>query len=128
MVRERQVGAAAVDVDRRAQEALGHRRAFDVPARPARPPWAGPGRLIRRLGLPEHKIKGMALVRVVRPVAARIGDGQHLGAWDVAQCAILGESIHVKVDAAVADVGDPSGQQLFHGADDPFDDVGRARG
>ena len=42
MVRKDQVQPSAVDVKSLAQQAAGHGRALDVPARPARPPGAGP--------------------------------------------------------------------------------------
>ena len=42
VVREDQVGAAAVDVERLAEVAVRHRRALDVPAGPARAPGARP--------------------------------------------------------------------------------------
>ena len=44
VVREDQVEAAAVDVDRLAEMRLDHRRAFDVPAGPAPAPGASPSR------------------------------------------------------------------------------------
>ena len=50
----------------RAEVARRHGGALDVPARPARPPRAVPGRLARRLRLPEHEIERVALVRVIR--------------------------------------------------------------
>ena len=42
VVREHEVNAAGVDVERLAQVALAHRRAFDVPSRPARAEWCIP--------------------------------------------------------------------------------------
>ena len=47
VVREHEVDAAAVDVELHAQQRLGHRRALDVPARPARGPRARPTRCPR---------------------------------------------------------------------------------
>ena len=42
MMRENQIEPAAVDVECFAQDASAHRRAFDMPARPAFAPWAIP--------------------------------------------------------------------------------------
>src|SRR5579863_6103457 len=62
VVREDEVEAAAVDVEGLAQGLLAHRRALDVPARPAAPPRALPPGLLRRGRLPQYKVAGVLLV------------------------------------------------------------------
>src|SRR5207248_9672955 len=64
VVREDEVLPAAVHVEGGAQVLLRHRRALDVPPRPAGSPWALPGdglRLARLRRLPERKIERVAL-------------------------------------------------------------------
>ena len=56
MVREDQVHAAGVDIQRLTQVFHAQRRAFDMPARPARPPRAIPGRLIFLRRLPQREV------------------------------------------------------------------------
>ncbi len=46
-------------------------------ARPTWPPGALPGRLARCLCLPEHKVKRLALIRIVREIAVLVSDWQH---------------------------------------------------
>src|SRR5260370_22788497 len=58
---ERQVATAAVDIDLLAQVMHGHRRAFDVPTRPARPELRRPRGLVRRGPTPQRKIERIAL-------------------------------------------------------------------
>ena len=65
VMREDEILPAAVDVDRFAQEVRAHHRAFDMPAGSPGPPRALPGRLSRRLRLPQHEVEGIALVRIV---------------------------------------------------------------
>jgi hypothetical protein len=48
VMREDEVEAAAVDVDRLSEVALDHGRAFDVPAGAAPAPWAIPADHVRR--------------------------------------------------------------------------------
>ena len=125
-MREDQVAAAAVKVERGPQKARAHHRALDVPAGTARTPGAVPGRLARRLRLPQHEVEGIALVRIVGPVAALIGDVQHLGPGQMAQPAEGGPGIDVVVDAAARHVGETALDQRADGGDDVGDDVGGA--
>ena len=78
VVREDQVGAAAVQVDGRAELAQGERGALDVPARAARSPQRLPRGLARRRRLPEHEVERIALVGVVGPSPALGGQREHL--------------------------------------------------
>ena len=70
VVREDEIGAAAVQVDGRAELAHGKRRALDVPTRAARAPERLPGRLFRCRRLPEHEVERVILERILRPAAA----------------------------------------------------------
>ena len=56
MVREDQIFAPCMDINRISQIALCHHRALNMPARTALAPWRLPVRLSLFLGLPEHKI------------------------------------------------------------------------
>src|SRR5579883_2359186 len=56
MVREDQVGAAAMNVNLLAQRLFCHRRAFDVPARTPLAPGTFPPRFARLGGLPEREV------------------------------------------------------------------------
>ena len=66
VVREDEVEATAVDLERRAVDLLRHRRALDVPARPAAPPRrVPPGVLgLRLVRLPEREVAAVLLERV----------------------------------------------------------------
>ena len=69
VVREAQVQAAAVDVEARPEIPRGHRRALDVPARPAAAPRGRPTRrrrLVRLVAFPQREV-----ARV--PLAAQVG-------------------------------------------------------
>ena len=61
VVRKRKVAAAAVNVDRLAEIAVGHGRAFDMPAGTARAPGRIPARLAGLRGLPERKVQRVFL-------------------------------------------------------------------
>src|SRR5690242_8970491 len=69
---EDEVEPAAVDVDRLAEVALDHRRAFEVPAGPAAAPRAVPADHALAARLPQHEVGGVALVR--RDLDAGAGD------------------------------------------------------
>src|SRR5207344_2469317 len=73
VMREDEVDAAAVNVDRRlAQQAQRHGRALDVPARAPRAAAEVPGRLAWLGGLPEHEVARVLFVVLV-VVHARAG-------------------------------------------------------
>ena len=65
VVREDQVDAAGVDVERRSEVGHAHRRAFDVPARPARPDRGLPGRLAGLGALPQREVADVVLAVLV---------------------------------------------------------------
>src|SRR5215468_507488 len=72
VMREDEIDAAAVDVDRLAEVALDHRRALDVPTGAPAPPRARPTDDVGRRRLPEHEIARVAFVR--RDLDARARD------------------------------------------------------
>ena len=62
VVREQQVGAAAMDVEIGAEIAPRHCAALDVPTRAAAAPRTLPARQLGRRGLPQHEVARIALV------------------------------------------------------------------
>ena len=66
VVREDQVAAAAVEVDRRAELAQAPAPSTRCAIPGGRAPTGLPGRLVVERGLPEHEVERVALVRVVR--------------------------------------------------------------
>ena len=65
VVGEDEVEPAAVDLEGRPEELLGHRRALDVPARATAPPRRLPPRvLVRLVRLPEREVARILLARV----------------------------------------------------------------
>src|SRR6516162_8396569 len=63
VVWEDEIETAAVDIEGLAQMRLAHRRALDMPARPAASPGTVPSRQFRVGRLPQHKIGRVALIR-----------------------------------------------------------------
>src|SRR5437763_620506 len=61
VMREDEVEPTAVKVERLAEDSAAHRRAFDMPARPAFAPRTVPRRLARLSALPEGEIGGRPL-------------------------------------------------------------------
>ena len=124
---EDEVGASAVEVERRSEEAGAHHRALDVPTRAAGTPRALPRGLARGLSLPEDEVEGIPLVRIVGPVPALVGHRQHLRSGQVAQPAESGPGGDMVVDSAARDVGETSVDQHADRHHDVRDDVGGAR-
>ena len=120
VVREAQVDAAAVDVERGAEVLLCHRGALDVPAGTARTPRRRPGGG-RRLGLLLPALPQREVARVA--LAARVGvpGGLHVVDLLVRELAVLRPGADVEVDVAGAVLGgvrvpahDQLGDQLDH--------------
>ena len=108
-----EVGAAAVDRERRPQLGLGHRRALDVPAGPPRPPGRVPGGVLARLvGLPEGEVERVLLERGRARLLALV----HVLGAAVGELAVVGEAADPEVDVAARLVGvagvDQLGDQL----------------
>ena len=106
------------------QQLLGHRRALDVPARPAAPPRRVPRRVLALLvRLPEREVErvlfqvgafdALALVHLV-DVAAR-------------QRAVLGQRAHAEVDVAAGRVGVPALDQRADQVEDRLHVLGGER-
>src|SRR5438309_8680275 len=76
MVREDQVGAAALDVELGTEQAEGDRRALDVPAGPAQAEGGIPGGLTGPLPTPDQAVQRMLLPGPLR-VAATFGEQRH---------------------------------------------------
>ena len=109
VVREEQVVAAGVDVDGFAEMRLGHRRAFDVPTRPAHAPGRIPARQFGWRGLPQNKVARVALVR--RDVDARAGD--HLVHRAARKLAVVGIAGDREQHVAVGGIGMAAGDEFL---------------
>ena len=118
---EDEVGPAAVDVERVAKILGGHRAALDVPAGSTGAPRRVPTGFAGRGGLPQHEVERVALVRIVRLVAALVGDSEHVVARNPAQLAELGILGDLEVDVAVSLVGDAPFDKARDEADDALD-------
>src|SRR5439155_3802837 len=91
-----QVQAAAVDVERLAEEAHAHGDALDVPTGAARPPGTVPLRLARFGSFPEGKIARVALLGADLDARARL----ELFGIAVAELAVIRVARHVEIDVA----------------------------
>ncbi len=114
-MRELQVHAAGVNVELRAEQLVGHRGAFDVPARPALAPRRRPVRLTRLRLLPQHEVERIAFRLVDRDARARAQIAQ-LAAGQLAVVGKAGHRVHhvaVRRDVRVTLV-----DQLFDHRDD----------
>lgn len=124
VVREDEILAAAVDIQRLAEVFHAHRRAFDMPARTAHPPRRFPRRLARLLRFPDGEIHRMALVRVNVDARAALQILKVLAA----ELAVAGERLRIVVNVAVvAGIGQALVDQLLNQRDDIRDMLGRAR-
>ena len=97
MVREDQILAARVDVDRLAEVLVDHRGALDVPARTSGAPRRLPARLARLCALPDRKVHRIFLDLADADACARLQLIQRL----VRQLAVFGELLGAEVDIAV---------------------------
>src|SRR5579871_3273995 len=102
MVREDQIDAAAVNVDRQLTEQfLRHRRTLDVPpGAPRREPGL-PDRLARLRSLPEYEVAGVFLVVLVRINARAALDPRVI---KVREPAVLRERRDLEIDRPLARV------------------------
>ena len=116
VVGEDEVDAAAVDVEGLAEKRPGHRRAFEVPARPPRPPGRRPGRLARLRGFPEDEVHRVALVG--RHLDA--GAGDHLVERTVRQAAVVRHRSDVEEHVPLGRIGIAPLDQLADEADHVF--------
>ncbi len=105
VVRELQVLTTAVDVELTPKQRTGHRRAFDVPTRPTRPPGARPTRLARLGGLPQHEVERVFLgLADLHPLA-----GAQVVRVFAGELAVAREAAHPVIDVAVSGgVGEPT--------------------
>ena len=114
VVREDQVVAAAVDVERHAEQRARHRAALDVPARPPTAPRRLPLRLAGFRELPQREVERIALVLVLGDARA----DQQLVDVLAAERAVARKRRHGVVDAVFADVGVAGLDQLADHLDD----------
>ena len=112
-----------MDVETFAEMRLAHRRAFDMPARPAAAPRAVPAGHIRSRRLPQHKIGGIVLVG--RHLDARAGD--HLVAAAAGEPPVTGVGGDREQHVAFGDIGVAAGDQALDHRDHLRDMLGRPR-
>src|SRR5437867_10984439 len=97
VVREDEVLAAPVDVERVAQVLDRHGGTFDVPARASWPPRTRPGRITRLGGLPQRKVHRVALTLIHFDAATGLQLVELAPAYPPVGVILL----HVAVDIAV---------------------------
>src|SRR5215204_7190048 len=117
MVREDEIGAAAVDIDLPTEIGRAHRRAFDVPAGSPRPPRRLPARLARFGSFPEREVEWVLFPLVDLDARA----GQQIIKIAVRQLAVTLERANSKVDVAVYRVGMSLVDETLHHGDDGND-------
>ena len=120
VVREHEVPATAVDREAVAQVLHAHRRAFDVPARPALAPRGWPRRLAVFLRLPEDEIERVVLQWVGREVATLVGKLELRDIREPAEVAEPGVVLHVEINVAVGGISATFREKPF----DDLDNVG----
>ena len=112
VMREDEIAAAAVEVERLSQILHRHRRTLDVPARTPLAPRTVPRRLSRLRRLPQREIHRMMLALVDTDACARL----HVVQRASAELAVAREALHAVVDVAVERIGIALLDQLFdHG-------------
>ena len=114
MMREQQILAAAVDIERFAQIGGAHGGALDMPAGPAHAPRALPRRLARLLRLPQRKVHGIFLDLVHAHARAALKILQILSA----QAAVAGKCLYAVIYVAARFVGQPPIHQPLDERDD----------
>ena len=121
VVREDQVGAAAVQVERRAELLHRHRRALDVPAGPADAERRAPRGLVGERRLPEHEVERVAPVRIVGVAAAGPGEPHHLVVASSATACRSRRNVETSKYAV------PCGEVRVAGVEQALDDRRRSR-
>src|SRR5205823_4743557 len=100
VVREDQVEPAAVDLERRPEVFLRHRRTLDVPPRPTVAPRRLPrGVLALLVPLPEREVAGVTLPRGLLVLLGRVAR-RLLVAVAAGELAVVREARHAEVDVA----------------------------
>ena len=123
VVGKHQVVAAAVDVERRAQDLARHGRALDVPAGAAAAPGAVPAGLVVGGGLPEDEIHRIALVgRDLDP-----GAGDHVVDRAAREAAVVGVALHREEDVALGLIGVALGDEITDHFHHMWDVIGGTR-
>ena len=112
-----------MNIDGIAEDFLGHRGAFNMPAGPAWPPRAVPCRFARLRSLPERKIGGMSRAAV----CLGPGPGKHLFEAATAQFAIVFVASAVEIDVAIKRVSKPLFDQRSNNVLHFFDVLCRVR-
>lgn len=119
MVREGEVGAAALDVEAHAEVVEGDGHALDVPAGAA---GAEGGAVPAGLALagrhPQHRVDGVLLARTVRVAASLGGQQPHGGGVEMRDRAEVRVGLDGEVDVAFQLVGGAEVAQPFHERDD----------
>src|SRR5262249_10133833 len=103
VVREDEVLAATVQVERLAEGLRRHRGALEVPARTSRSPRTLPERLARLHALPEREIERLALPSLVD---LDPGAGDELVELPLRELAVAGDLADRAIDVAVRRVGE----------------------
>ena len=113
VMRVDEIGAAAVDVDRKSKVPVGHRRTFEMPSRAAPSEGTRPGRALRDAP-PQSEVELRAPARIVEArVVLRSEDPPHLGLRETRQPAEPGKLRDVEVEAAGCLVGKPLAAQAL---------------
>ena len=115
MMGEHQIRTTAMNIEVVAQMTGIHGRAFDMPARTARPPGRLPGRLARLGHLPQHKVHGVTFALL----HADPGAGLQLLQILTGEATILGVAVDGEEHIAIIrHIGVAIVQQLLHQRDD----------
>src|SRR5581483_4104916 len=126
VVRENEVEPAAVDLEDRAEELLRHRRALDVPARPAGPPRRLPERVLALLvRLPEREVARILLQLALLLLLGRIPRRGFVEA--TGERAVVRVAADAEVDVAARGIGEVALDQVADQRDDLLDRLARLR-
>jgi len=123
VVREDEVGAPAVNVERLAEVLGAHRRALDMPSRPSGSPRALPRGLPGLARLPKREVHRVPLALVDLHARARM----HVFQATLGELAVLGKLLDGEVDVPVHSVGKTLLLELLDQLDHLRDVVGGTR-